>query len=53
MAGSMGSNATGMFNAQGNYKNSQDQIAASNDPMNSILGAATGVGMAYGLKKFG
>ena len=50
MAGQMGSNATGMFNAQANYKNSQDQIAASNDPWNSILGAATGVGMSYALK---
>ena len=52
-AGSMGTNATGMYNAKGNYKNNQDQIAASNDPWNSILGAATGVGMSYGLKKWG
>ena len=50
MAGQMGSNATGMFNAQANYKSQQDQIAASNDPWNSILGAATGVGMSYALK---
>lgn len=49
MAGQMGSNATGMWNAQANYKNGQDQIAASNDPMNSILGAATGVGMSWAL----
>ena len=52
-AGSMGSNATGMFGAQASFKNSQDQIATSNDPMNSILGAAAGVGSAYALKKFG
>lgn len=50
MAGQMGSNATGMYGAQASYKNSQDQIAASNDPWNSILGAATGVGMSYALK---
>lgn len=49
-AGQMGSNATGMYGAQASYKNSQDQIAASNDPWNSILGAATGVGMSYALK---
>lgn len=53
MGGQMGANATGMFGAQANYKNGQDQIAAQNDPMNSILGAAAGVGAAYGLKKFG
>lgn len=50
MAGNMGQNATGMYGAQANYKNGQDQIAASNDPWNSILGAATGVGMSYALK---
>lgn len=47
MAGNMGANATGMFNAQASYKNAQDQMAASNDPFNTILGAATGAGMAY------
>jgi hypothetical protein len=46
-AGQMGSNATGMFNAQAQYKNSQDQLAASNDPFASILGAATTLGAAY------
>jgi hypothetical protein len=51
MAGQMGSNATGMYNAQANYKNGQDQIAASNDPFNTILGAATGVGMNWALGK--
>lgn len=51
MAGQMGTNATGMYNAQANYKSQQDQIAASNDPFNTILGAATGVGMNWALGK--
>jgi hypothetical protein len=46
-AGQMGQNASSMYGAQASYKNNQDQIAASNDPFNSILGAAAGVGMAY------
>ena len=46
-AGGMGQNATSMWGAQANYKNQQDQIAASNDPFNTILGAATGGAMAY------
>lgn len=46
-AGGMGQNATGMYNAMGNYKNNQDQIAASNDPFNTILGAGLGVASAY------
>jgi ribose 5-phosphate isomerase RpiB len=41
------------WNSQANYKNSQDQIAASSNPFNTILGAATGVGSAYALNKFG
>jgi hypothetical protein len=41
-AASMGANATGMWNAQANYKNQQDQIAAANDPFNTILGAVAG-----------
>lgn len=41
-AASMGANATGMWNAQANYKNNQDQIAAANDPFNTILGAVAG-----------
>ena len=49
MAGQWGSNATNMWNAQANYKNGQDKIAAENDPFNSILGAATGVGMRVAL----
>lgn len=51
MAGQMGQNATGMFNAQAGYKNTQDQIAASSDPWNTMLGAAAGVGMSYALKR--
>jgi hypothetical protein len=50
VAGQMGSNATSMWGAQASYKNQQDQIAASNDPFNTILGAAAGVGMNYALK---
>jgi hypothetical protein len=50
MAGQMGANASGMYGAQASYKNNQDQIAASNNPLNSILGAATGVGMSYAMK---
>ena len=51
VAGQMGSNATGMFNAQASYKNTQDQIAASNDPFNTILGAAAGIGTQWALGK--
>ena len=53
IAGQMGSNATSMYGAQASYKNSQDQIASSNDPFNTILGAAAGVGTAAALKKWG
>ena len=50
-AGAMGSNATSMWNAQANYKTQQDQIAAANDPFNTVLGAvAGGVGTALGAK---
>lgn len=42
VAGAMGNNATGMWNAQATYKTQQDQIAASNDPFNTLLGAASG-----------
>lgn len=52
-AGQMGSNATGMWNAQANYKTQQDKIAADSDPFNTVLGAvAGGVGTAAGLKFF-
>lgn len=46
VAGAMGNNAAGMWNAQANYKNQQDQIAAANDPFNTVLGAVAG-GLAY------
>jgi len=48
-AGQMGSNAANMYGAMGSYKNGQDQIAASNDPFNTILGAAAG-GLASTVK---
>lgn len=51
MAGQMGQNAAGMYNAMGNYKNGQDQIAASSDPFNTILGAAAGIGTSWALGK--
>lgn len=50
-AGAMGSNATGMYGAQASYKNAQDQIAAQNDPFNTVLGAAAGVGTSWALGK--
>ena len=49
LAGQMGDNAAGMYGAMGTYKNGQDQIAASNNPLNTILGAAAGMGTAWGL----
>lgn len=52
MGGQLGQNAAGMYNAQANYKNSQDQIAASSDPFNTILGAAAGVGTSWAMGKF-
>jgi hypothetical protein len=42
VAGQMGTNATSMYGQQAGYKSQQDQIAASNDPFNTILGAAAG-----------
>jgi hypothetical protein len=53
LAGSMGSNAAGMYNAEANYKNGQDQIAASSNPLNTILGAATGAFMTTGMAPSG
>lgn len=52
LAGQMGSNATGMWNAQANYKNQQDQIAANqSDPFGAVLGRGLGAfATAYGLK---
>ena len=52
IAGRVGANATSMFGAQASYKNAQDQIAASSDPTNTILGAAAGVGTSWALGKF-
>ncbi|WP_156919989.1 hypothetical protein [Comamonas composti] len=52
MAGQMGSNATNMWGAQASYKNGQDQIAANNNPFNTLLGAAGGVGTAFALNGF-
>jgi hypothetical protein len=49
VAGRVGANATGMFNAQASYKNQQDQIAASSDPFNTILGAVAGAGTSWAL----
>lgn len=51
-AASMGSNATSMYGAQASYKNAQDQIAASSDPFNTILGAAAGIGTGWALNGF-
>lgn len=44
MAGQMGGNATSMFGAQANYKTAQDRLAADNDPLQTMLGAAAGAG---------
>jgi hypothetical protein len=49
VAARMGTNATGMFNAQAQFKSSQDQIAASSNPLNTILGAVAGVGTSWAL----
>ena len=46
-AGQMGSNATGMFNAQAQYKLGSDKNAADSDPFASILGAGATLGAAY------
>lgn len=51
LAGQMGSNATGMYGAMGSYKNGQDQIAASSDPWNTMLGAAAGTATRWGMGK--
>lgn len=46
MAGQMGQNASNMFGAQASYKNQQDQIAASSNPMGALLGAGAQLGAA-------
>lgn len=51
LAGSMGNNAAGMYGAMGSYKNGQDQIAASNNPLGMVLGAAAGAGTRFALGK--
>lgn len=40
MYGNMGTTATNAFNAQANYKNAQDKLAAESDPTGEILGMA-------------
>lgn len=50
LAGQMGSNATGMFNAQANYKLQSDAAANANDPFATLLGAGTQLGVASILK---
>ena len=50
MAGQMGQNATSMYGAQASYKNQQDQIAASSNPMGALLGAGAQLGAATILK---
>lgn len=50
-AGGLGSNAAGMYGAEGSYKNGADQIAANNNPFNTILGAAAGIGTKWALGK--
>lgn len=50
MAGGLGSNASSMYSSMGSYKNGQDQIAASNNPWNTMLGAAAGAGTSYLMK---
>ena len=46
MAGQWGSNATGMFNAQANYKLAADRAANDADPFASLLGAGAKLGAA-------
>lgn len=50
VAGQMGGNAANMWGAQASYKNGQDQIAASSDPFNTILGAGLGIGTGLALQ---
>ncbi len=51
-AGAMGSNATNMWGQQASYKSQQDQIAANSNPLKTVLGAASGIGTAWGLSQF-
>lgn len=47
MAGQLGSNATGMFGAQANYKLGADKAAADANPMGALLGAGATLGAAW------
>ena len=47
MAGQLGSNATGMFGVQANYKLGADKAAADANPMGALLGAGAQLGAAY------
>ena len=47
MAGKWGSNATGMFDAQANYKLAADRAANDADPFASLLGAGAKLGAAW------
>lgn len=51
MAGAMGSNATGMYGAEANYKLGQDKLASDSNPLNTVLGAATGAAMSAYMPK--
>jgi len=53
VAARMGANATNMYGAQAQYKSAQDQIAATTHPLNTVLGAAAGVGTSWALGRFG
>jgi len=46
LAGGMGQNATGAFNAQAGYKNAQDKLAADANPWGTVLGMAGTLGSA-------
>jgi len=46
-AGGMGANAANMYGTEASYKNGADNIAANNNPLNTVLGAATGAAAAY------
>lgn len=46
MAGQMGANATGMFNAQAQYKTAADRAAADANPLGALLGAGAQLGSA-------
>jgi hypothetical protein len=47
VAGQEGANAANMYGTMGNYKNQADQVAASNSPWATIIGAGAKIGAAY------